>query len=110
MRPDGVEVTLLGFDEDLGVSKRVEDLSIEEVVTQSLIEGFDIAVLPGRAPPDEGYVGPDRGDPLPDGLGNELRAGVGPNVGRNAAPEEQYGIGWSGAAPRPSRVAAPHPP
>ena len=40
--------------------------------------------------------GADRGDPLPDGPGDELRAVVGADVGRDAAQNEAERTGRSG--------------
>ena len=55
---------------------------------------------------------PTRGDPMSDGLGDELRAVVGADVGRNAAQEEQIGqdledIGRGELPPDPDRQALP---
>ena len=80
-----------GFDENLGFLEGVEDLPVQELVAQSGIETLDVAVLPGRSRLDEGSAGADRGDPPPDGLGDELRSVVGADVARNAAQEEQIG-------------------
>jgi len=38
-----------GADHDLGFIERVEDLSVEQFVTQFAVERFDIAVLPRTA-------------------------------------------------------------
>ena len=91
MGMDGIVVTPPGFDEDQGFSQRVEALPVEELVTQPRIEALDVADLQGRAGRDEGRADPDRGDPLLDGLGNELRAVVGSDADRNPAHQEQIG-------------------
>jgi hypothetical protein len=47
MRPDCVEVTPPALDNDLGLSQRVEDFTIEQFITQAGIKTPDVAVLPG---------------------------------------------------------------
>jgi hypothetical protein len=62
------------FDDDPGLGECVEDLAIEEFVTQSRIEAFDEAVLPWASGLDIGGPCADRGDPFLHGPGDELRA------------------------------------
>lgn len=62
------------LDDDPGLGKAVEDLAIEKLVAELGIEALAIAILPRRARLDEGRPGPDSGDPVPDGGGDELRA------------------------------------
>ena len=57
---------------------------------------------------DDGGLGPDRSDPLPDGLGDERRAGVGSAGGRDAAHDAQVGqhiddLGRGTPPPNPDR-------
>ena len=87
----GVVVAPPGFEENLGFLEGVEDLPVQELVAQPRVEALDVAILPRRARLDEGGPGPDRGDPSPDRFGDELRAVVGPNVGRDAAQDEEVG-------------------
>ena len=47
--------------------------------------------LPGRTWLDESGSGADRGAPLPDGPGDELRAVVGAGTGRDAVQDEEVG-------------------
>ena len=79
-----------GFDENLGFLQGIEDLPVQELVAQPRVEALDVAILPGRSGLDEGGPGADRGDPSPDGPGNELRALVGTDVGRDAAQDEEF--------------------
>ena len=72
------------FDENLGFLQSVKYLPVQELVAQPGIETLDVAVLPGRSRLDEGGAGPRRGDPPARGLGDELRAVVGTDVGRDA--------------------------
>src|SRR5437879_10092488 len=74
MRPHGVVVTTPAFDDDLRFPQRVEDLAIEQLVTQPGIKTLDEPVLPWTARRDVGGVCSDGTDPLLHRLGNELRA------------------------------------
>src|SRR3954454_15419156 len=89
MRSDGVVVTPPALDDDLRLAKGVEDLAIEQFVSQPGIEALDVTVLPRTARSDIGGLGSDRRDPLLDGLGDKLRAVVGANVARHATQDEQ---------------------
>ena len=92
-----------GCDENLGFLQGVKDLSVQELVAQPRAEALDVPGLPGRAQFDEGGPGADRGDPLPDRFGDELRAVVGTDVGRDAAQNEQ---GRTNRAVRTSMTSA----
>ena len=78
-----------GFDENLGLLQGVEDLSVQELVAEPRVETLDVTIFPRRNRLDKGGPGANRGDPSSHGLGDELRAVVGADVGRNAAQEEQ---------------------
>ena len=52
---DRVVLPAAPFDQDLCLGERVEDLPVEEFITQLAVERFDIAVLPRTAGLDE-YV------------------------------------------------------
>ena len=91
MWADGVVVAPPGFDENLRRLHGVEDLSVQEFVAQPRVEALDISILPGRTRLDEGGPGAVRGDLLPDSPGDELRAVVGADIGRDAAQDEQVG-------------------
>jgi hypothetical protein len=47
--PDGVVVAPPALDDDPGLGKRVEDLSIEQFAAKPGVEALDEAVLPGTA-------------------------------------------------------------
>jgi len=66
------------FDQDLRLAKAVEDLAIEQFIAEAGIEAFAIAILPGGSGLDVGRLCSDGGNPVPDGLGDELRSVVGP--------------------------------
>src|SRR3989440_12881346 len=91
MRPHGVVVTTPAFDDDLRFPQRVEDLAIEQLVTQPGIKTLDEPVLPWTARRDVGGVCSDGTDPLLHRLGNELRAIIGTDMPGNAAQDEQVG-------------------
>ena len=57
------------------------------------IERFADAVLPGAFRPDEQGADVEPREPLPDDLGTEVGAIVGPEVGRAAPRGEQLGQG-----------------
>src|SRR4051795_10042432 len=49
MRPDGVVVTTPAFDDDLRLSQRVEDLAVEQLVTQPGVKTLHEPILPRTA-------------------------------------------------------------
>ncbi len=67
--------------------QRVEDLAIEQFVTQAGIEALDVAVLPGTAWLDVGGFRADCADPVLNCCGHELRAVIGSDVTRHAAKD-----------------------
>ena len=69
MRPDCIEVTPPTFDDDLGLTQRVEDFAIEQFIAQACVEALDVAVFPGTAWLDIGRLCADRCDPFPYNLG-----------------------------------------
>ena len=77
------------FDQDLCLPQAVEDFSVEQFIPHSRVEAFAISVLPRRSWLDVGRLCADGRNPVPDGLGYELRAIVGANVGGNAVQDEQ---------------------
>ena len=91
MRPDGVVVPPPAFEDDLRLAQAVEDLAIQQLVTEPGIEALHIAIFPRAARGDVGHLGPDRGDPALHCLGHELWAVVRTNVRGHAAQDEQVG-------------------
>ena len=89
MRPLGIVVAPPCFDNDLGLGEAVEDLSVQQLVTQLRVEALAIAVLPRASRLDEGGLCSDGGNPLPYSLGDELRAVVGTNMARHTPQDEQ---------------------
>ena len=70
---DGVVVSPPLFDDDLRLLQGVEDLPIKQFVPEAGIERLTVSVLPRQAGFNVGGFGPHRLDPVPDGLGHELR-------------------------------------
>ena len=89
MRPDGIVVPSPGFDDCLGLVEGVEDLAIQQFVTQLAIEAFAIAILPGTAWFDVGGLGTHGRNPLSERQGNELRTIVRPDVGWDTTLDEE---------------------
>ncbi len=85
----GVVVPAPAFDDDLGFLESVEDLAVEQLFAKLGVEALAVAVLPGAAGLDVGCAGADRRDPVPEGLGDELRPIVGTDVAGDAAQDEQ---------------------
>src|SRR5208283_1939254 len=71
-----VVVTPPGFDQDLGLGQAEEDLAVEQLIAQLAVEALAVAVLPGAAGLDVGGLGADRGNPVAESQGDELRAVV----------------------------------
>ena len=68
------------LDDDACFLQRVEDLTIEQLVTHTNIEALDIAVFPRSARFDISRLCPNGPNPISNILGNELGPVVGTNV------------------------------
>jgi hypothetical protein len=64
MRPDCVEVAPPTFDDDLGLTQRVEYFTIKQFIAQACVEAFDVTILSGTARCDVGGLGTDRYDAI----------------------------------------------
>ena len=104
------------FDDDLGLLECVEDVSVEQLVTEVGTEAHAVAVLPRRTSlsrfedkplpgngSDAGSLGPDGADPGPNLPGNELWPVVSPVM------NEVIGLDMIGAL-QPETDARPIPP
>ena len=80
MRTHGVVVPSPSLDHNLGLVERVEDLPVEQFVTQFSVEGFAVAILPGAARFDIGGLGSDGRNPFPKCRCHELWAVIGTDV------------------------------
>ena len=89
MRPDGIVVPSPGFDHDLCLFQRVEDLTIEQLITKLSVEALAVAIFPGTAWFYVSGLGAHSCNPLPERQGNELRAVVRTYVGRDAPFDEE---------------------
>src|SRR5690606_1216964 len=93
VRPDGVVMPPPSFDQDLGLGERVEDLSVEQFITQRSVEAFAIAILPWRSGRDVERLHADLGEPLLNRLRDKLRAIVRPYMRGRPTHDEQLGEG-----------------
>jgi len=72
MWADRIVLPAPALDDDLSFPQRVEDLAVEQFVSQTGVEALDITVLPWASRRDVSSFGADCGDPRLHGLGNEL--------------------------------------
>src|SRR6187397_1430420 len=89
MWPDRIVVASPALDDDLGLTQGIEDLAVEQLITQPRIERFNIAVLPGTARLDIGRLGTDCGDLFLNRTRHELGSIVGTHVAGYAAQDEE---------------------
>src|SRR5664280_477313 len=101
MRPQAVVEPPPARDDDLRLLERVEELTVQQFVTQLAVERFDVAVLPGAAGLDEQGGDPEVTEPFAHRLGDELRAVVGADVLGDAVLEEEV-------SERPEHVVSGH--
>ena len=89
MRPDVVGLVSPAFDQHLGFQDRLEDLSVEQLVTEFPIERFNVPVLPRGPWLDVESSHVELLEPCSDGNRGELRAVVRANeFGRTSESEE----------------------
>lgn len=91
MGPYNVVVAAPAFDQDLRLSQRIEDFTVEQLVAEPSVEALDIAIPPRGSRLDVCGFGPDSRDPLADLDGDELRPVVRPDIRRRAAQDEEIG-------------------
>ena len=91
MRTERVVEAPPAFDDDASLSERVEDLTIEQFVTEAGIEALDVSILPRASRLDVGGLCTDSCDPVLNRLRNKLRAVVRPDVLRHAPEDEEVG-------------------
>src|SRR5690606_22376675 len=77
------------LDQDLCLAEAVEDLPIQHFIAKAGVKALAITILPGRSGLDVSRFCPDGADPVPNGLGDELRAIVGADEGWHASNDEQ---------------------
>ena len=91
MRPHRVVVHPPLFDHHLRLLQRVEDLSIQALVSQLAVEAFAVPVLPGTSWFDVQRSRSQASQPLPQLLRYELRTVVRSNILWNSALEHHIG-------------------
>jgi hypothetical protein len=72
MWSDCVVVLSPAFNEHLCLLQCVEDLAIEQLISELAVEAFIVAVLPGAAWLDVESLDADPAEPSPNRLGGEL--------------------------------------
>ena len=77
------------FDQDPGFDERIEDLTVEKLVSHSAIERFYESILPRTAGCDERGFDGQFGQPMDKMLGNELRTIVTADMLRSAILGEE---------------------
>jgi hypothetical protein len=86
---EGVVFLSPSFDEHLGLPEVIEDLSIQQFVSEFAVEAFAVAVFPWAARLDVQGFHPCIFKPLAHSLGGEFRAVIRPDVlGRTVGHEE----------------------
>ena len=68
MRPEAIVLLPPPFDDHLGLSKSIENVPVERLISQFSIEGFDVSILPGASWLDEQGLDSDPPKPAPDRL------------------------------------------
>ncbi len=89
VRSDGVVLPPPAFDQDLGVRHGVEDLPVEQFITEFPVEGVHIAVLPRTPGFAEQRLHLQVLEPQPDELRREFRTIVRADVGGDPMYGEQ---------------------
>ena len=79
MGADCIVVFAPFLDDDLCLSEGVKYLAVEQLVPEAGIEALAVSVFPRRPRHDIGGRRTDRGNPVPNSLGNELGSVVGPD-------------------------------
>ena len=89
VRADCVVMPPPGLDQHFSFSEAVEDLTVEQLVTQRPVEAFVVTILPRRSGCDLERLHADLGQPLLNCSRDKFRAIVGPDIGRRPAQYEQ---------------------
>ena len=79
------------FDEHFGFPTRLEDLAIEQFVSQLAVETLDIAIFPRTSRFDEQRLDTHPSEPFSDRPGRTLRSVIGPEVLRCPMMNEKRG-------------------
>lgn len=93
MRADRVVVSPPGFDQYFGFGEAVEDLTVEQLVTQRPVEAFVVAVLPRRSGRDVKRLHADLSQPFLNCRRDKFAAIIGPDICWRPARDEQVSQG-----------------
>ncbi len=91
MRPHRVVVNPPTIDQDLGFTQRVEDLAVEQLVSEFAVEALDVPVLPWTPGLDVQRGHAHFAQPVPHHIGGELRSIIRANIFRYAPRGHQPG-------------------
>ncbi len=86
---ESVVLSAPAFDQDLRLPKRVENLEVQELVSELSVERLHVAVLPGTSGLDEKRSYLDALEPISSSVGRELRAVVRADVLRRSSTSNQ---------------------
>lgn len=91
MQSLGVEVFSPSFDDDMSLSQRVEQITVQQLVPESGVEAFRIAVLPRATRFDDCGLRTDSCDPISNCFRNELWVVVASDICRRPSQNEEIG-------------------
>ena len=74
MRPHCVVMPAPALNDDLSLTERVENLPVQQFVSEPGVEALDVSVLPRAARRDVSRLRSNSGDPVLHSFGDELRA------------------------------------
>ena len=77
------------LNDDLCFLQRVEDLTIQKLISKLRVEALTIAILPGAAGHDVGGLGPPGREPVTQVVGDELRAVIRADMRWDAPQDEE---------------------
>ncbi len=91
MRAHAIVMAPPGFNEDLCLSERREDLNVQELVSELRVQALAVAILPRTARLDVERLDADAAEPAAHVLGDELRSVIRSNVFRRTMHDEEVG-------------------
>ena len=89
MGADAVVVLPPLFDQDLGLLQRIEDLPVQEFISQLSVEGFHVTILPGTPGLDIERLDAKPREPLANRIRSEFGTVVGTDLRRRPPAYEE---------------------